>query len=243
MRLLFDGELDPITSTIGFLEMDCGDAVEAFTSWMGPLQAKHGVELIVRETRAPLRDVMLELLPLTSVDCRRYLFIPTASRWTAYLDNGHRGTDAFAPVSYLAVTHQCHGARVVAVPDSSAALKTKSGKGRYGAVIFELYGPKPNPILNYVRTIAAINDGGKWVFDQSGEPLAWERTELYNKRRIRDRFTFDALVEVTAGLGLRPFDEDFYQPQQGAFLVSKEGPVFPNVKSFTLEQVRADRGL
>jgi hypothetical protein len=35
--------------------------------------------------------MLLSLLPLTSSDTRRYLFIPTNSDWTAYFDNSHTG--------------------------------------------------------------------------------------------------------------------------------------------------------
>src|SRR5687768_8390083 len=69
------------------------------------------------------------------------------------------------------------------------------------------YGPEPNPILNFVRTISAVNDGGRWVFEQTGEPFPFEDTSRFEARRKRDRFRFEILENYLAELGLRPFEE------------------------------------
>ncbi|WNG43884.1 hypothetical protein F0U60_07085 [Archangium minus] len=85
----------------------------------------------------------------------------------------------------MAETLGCRGMRVVAVPHT-----LRQDKGRYGTVIFELYGPQQTDWLNYLRTIYAMNDGGRWVFGQSGEPFPFEKLEQYQARKVRDRFTF-----------------------------------------------------
>jgi hypothetical protein len=124
--------------------------------------------------------------------------------------------------------------RVVAVPHT-----IRKDKGRYGAVMFELYGPNQTDWLNYLRTIYAANDGGRWVFGQSGEPFPFEKLEQYQARRVRDRFTFDMLKEYLSHLGLHPFEENFYLPDGApAWLVEKTGPVLPTYKEFTLAQAR-----
>jgi hypothetical protein len=128
----------------------------------------------------------------------------------------------------------CRGLRVVAVPHTY-----RKGKGRYGAVALSVYGPHQTDWLNFVRTVSALNDGGPWIFDQSGEPFPFERLEQYQARRVRDRFTFDMLREYLHHLGLSPFEEDFYLPHGApAWLVEKTGPVVPTHKEYTLAQVR-----
>ncbi|HEY0096744.1 MAG TPA: hypothetical protein VGB96_20600 [Archangium sp.] len=126
--------------------------------------------------------------------------------------------------------------RVVAVPHTY-----RNGEGRYGAVMLEVYGPHQTDWLNYVRALGASNDGGRWVFDQSGEPFPFEKLEQYQARRVRDRFTFDMLKEYLRHLGLSPFEEDFYLPDGApAWLVERKGPVAPTHEEFTLAQARAD---
>lgn len=63
-----------------------------------------------------------------------------------------------------------------------------------------------------IRYLQLSDSGGRWVFHQEGEPLAFEDVAAYERRRIRDRFTSEMLEQYCAALGLRPFDDDFYLP-------------------------------
>src|ERR1700677_4179807 len=95
----------PITSEMGFLECDAKTAAGAFQEWQDPIQSGRGVRLNQRELIGDLPTRIEKLLPLTSVEARRFLFSPTRSHsWAAYLDNGWRGTDVFSTVSYLSRT-------------------------------------------------------------------------------------------------------------------------------------------
>jgi hypothetical protein len=234
--LLLDDRWAPVTSELGFLEARAEYAARAFASWQGGLQASRGIAVQARPISGSLEQVLSALLPLTDAERQRHLFLPTRGSWTAYLDNGWRGTDAGSPMSYMARTLGCRGLRVVAVPHT-----LRKDKGRYGAVILEVYGPHQTDWLNYLRTLYAANDGGRWVFGQSGEPFHFERLEQYQARRVRDRFTFDMLKQYLHHLGLAPFEEDFYLPEGApAWLVERVGPVLPTQKELTLAQVRED---
>ncbi len=232
--LLLDDRWAPVTSEMGFLEARAEYAARAFAAWQGGLEASRGVKVEVHPVSGSLEQVLSCLLPLTSPEVRRYLFLPTRSHWTGYVENTRRGTDAASAMGYMAEALGCRGMRVVAVPQT-----LRQDKGRYGAVIFELYGPKQTHWLNYLRTIYAANDGGRWVFGQSGEPLPFEKVEQYQARKVRERFTFEMLKEYLRHLGLSPFEEDFYLPEGApAWLVEKTGPVYPNHQEYTLAQVR-----
>jgi hypothetical protein len=137
-------------------------------------------------------------------------------------------------MAYMARTIGCRGLRVVTVPHT-----LRKRKGRYGAVMLEVYGPHRTAWINTVRAVSASNDGGHWVFDECGEPFPFEKLEQYQQRRVRDRFTFDMLKEYLHHLGLSAFDESFYLPEGApAWLVELTGPVVPNHEEFTLAQAR-----
>ena len=232
--LLLEDRWAPTTSEMGFLEANAEHAARAFAAWQGGLLAPRGMSVGVHQVSGPLEQALSALLPLTSPEALRHLFIPTRSPWTGYVENARGGTDAASAMSYMAETLGCRGMRVVAVPHT-----LRKDKGRYGAVMFELYGPQETDWLNYLRTLYAANDGGRWVFGQSGEPFPFEKLEQYQARRVRDRFTFDMLKEYLHHLGLTPFEEDFYLPQGApAWLVERTGPVSPSHKEFTLAQAR-----
>ncbi len=234
--LLLEERWAPVTSELGFLETNAERAARAYAAWQEGLLASRGIAVGVSPVTGSLEQTLSTLLPLNDAERRRHLFIPTRSPWTAYIDNGWQGTDAASAMSYMAETLGCRGMRVVAVPHT-----LRQDKGRHGAVMFELYGPRQTDWLNYLRTIYAMNDGGRWVFGQSGEPFPFEKLEQYQARKVRDRFTFDMLKEYLHHLGLSPFQEDFYLPRgDPAWFVGKTGPVVPTLKDYTLAQARED---
>ena len=238
MQLLFDEKLAPITSTIGFLEVPREIAVDAFHRWHRKIYEPLGNWPSRRSVTGTLEHVLLSLLPLTSVWRPRSLFIPTDSPWTAFVDNGHQGTDAFPPMSYLAERLGCRGMRVTAVPDTIEG-EFRGARGHYGGVVWEVYGPEATHFLNYVRSISAVNDGGRWDFHQSGTPFPFEEIDRYRARRVRDRFTVEMLARYLAALGMRPFDEDFYLPGSlTAELIELHGPQPPASREFSLAEAQ-----
>jgi hypothetical protein len=238
MNLLFNGRLAPITSTIGFLEASLPSAVEAFTGWQKSIYEPQGTSVTARPIPGGLEKALSELLPLTSVLRLRHLFVPTGSSWLAYFDNGHRGTDAMSAMSFLAERLQCRGMRVTLIPDTIEG-EFKAAKGEYGATVLEVYGARQTDFLNYVRSIAVVNDGGKWVFSQGGTPFPFEDLKQYKSRNVRQRFTAEHLERYLSELGLSPFDETFYLPTaaDAAMLVEKKGLAPPGLQEYTLAEL------
>jgi hypothetical protein len=232
--LLLKDQWAPITSEMGFLEAEVAHAAGSFAAWQGGLNAPRGIAVGLHPVSGTLEQVLSTLLPLTFPETRRDLFIPTRSPWTAYVENGKSGTDAASAMSYMARTIGCRGLRVVAVPNEH-----RKGKGRFGAVMLEVYGPHRTAWINTIRAVAASNDGGRWAFDAYGEPFPFEKLDRYQERRVQDRFTFDMLKEYLRYLGLTPFEESFYLPEGApAWLVERTGPVAPNYQEFTLAEAR-----
>ena len=238
--LLLEDRWAPVTSEMGFLELDAEQAVRAFATWQSELMTPRGITVEVLPVSGTLEQVLSSLLPLTSGETQRELFIPTRSAWTAYVENGWTGTDAASPLRYMARRLSIRCLRVVAVPHT-----LRGDHGRYGSVMLGLYGPeRPGKISNTVRALAAANDGGRWVFEQSGEPFPFEQVEKYQARRVRDRFTFEMLKDYLRHLGLAPFEEDFYMPPGSrAWLIQKTGPFTTVGQDYTLEEARAARVL
>jgi hypothetical protein len=238
---LFDDRYAPITSEIGFLECGAKIAAEAYATWMRPIHAEISVAIETSEVHSDFVSKIRALLPLTSVQRRRTLFLPTQSRWTAYFDNGWRGTDSYSAVSYLCQTIGCQGIRAVSIPNT--IRKTTAGTcGRYGATILELYAASTDgcSFLNTRRSVHAANDGGRWNFGTHGEPLEFEELAQYEARRIQERFTADMLDRYLGHWGIQFFSPEFYEVPEPAMLVSKIGPNAANLKAYSLEEARAD---
>jgi hypothetical protein len=238
--LLLEDRWAPVTSEMGFLELGAEQAAQAFATWQRGLVTSPGSTIEVLPVAGPLEQSLSSLLPLSGGETQRRLFIPTRSAWTAYVSNQWTGTDAASPMRSMARRLSIRCLRVVAVPHT-----LRGDQGRYGSVMLGVFGPeRPGKISNTVRALAAANDGGPWVFEQSGEPFPFEQVEQYQARRVRDRFTFEMLKDYLRHLGLAPFEEDFYLPPGScAWLIQKTGPFTTVGREYTLEEARAARVL
>ena len=186
---LLNGESDPITSEIGFLEHDARSVANFFEDWLRRIYTEVGILVVRRELTGSLETKLDCLLPLTNVRPRRQLLMPTQGNWTAYLDNGWRGTDAGSAVRCPCREIRCRGIRAVSTPDTTRRISGRE-LGRPGGTMLEVYAADPSCYLpsDTQRAIWASNDGGRWEFGTYGDPFEFEDLERYNRRRVRDRF-------------------------------------------------------
>lgn len=213
------GPCPPTTWEFGLIDCDSGSAAREFAAWLTDLDQQPSL----RQVRGGFYDGMKALLPLTSVDLRRFLFFSTGTPWTVYFANGAGGSDA-STLSHLAYRLGRRTVRIVDSPESDVS---------FGAAVLEVYGPKDTDFLNYIRSIAAMNDGGRWVFNVIGEPLPFEDISAYKRRRVRDRFTPGMLRAYVSALQADPFDLASYHD---AILVERHDQESPGVKKFSFEE-------
>ncbi len=239
MRLL-DGKLEPITSEFGFVQAP----YETVVAWWAERESSvcesgtHGRRanlIAARRVDGGLEASLRSLLPLTAVERRRTLILPTASDWTAVFDSGWRGGDA-ARLSYAAAQIRCQAVRVVSTTD----VKIGRSYCRYGARIFELYGPEKTSFLNYVRAICVANDGGRWRMDVFGAPLPGEDAAWFEPRQARARFHEEHLNTLLRSIGIEAFDDRFYG--SGGTLIERRGPTVAGYREYSLSEAREPWG-
>jgi hypothetical protein len=189
----------PVTSDMGLIQAPASACVASFTAWQGSIGRTH----TVRTVESSLADAF-ELLPPLSMEARRQLFAPTLSpEWTAFFESGIAGSDPTPVMSVLAARLGTLAMRVCVSPSSAPEP----------AVIWEVFAPSHlggEPPLGYRRSIAAVKDGRRWVFEQFGAPFPFERVEHYAMPRKRDRFTADLLMQYLSHFGLAPHSDSFY---------------------------------
>jgi hypothetical protein len=182
---------------MGFIKAPIATVVEEFTRWHGDL----GTRYSRRESYS--LDESFNRLPPLSAEKRRVLFLPTTSDWTAFVQSGISGSDPFPAMSYLSGKLGVLAMRVCATANNA----------KWPAVIWEVYAPPAlggTPQNNYRRSVSVSNDGGRWVFWQSGSPYPFEDTAAYSRGRKRDRFTREMLERYVREFGLNPFMDEFY---------------------------------
>jgi len=113
--------------------------------------------------------------------------------WTLLMTDGPLGTDVGMLPSLAARQLGCRGIR---------AVRADADEPGYPARILEVYGPQGTPPFALERTIAAANDGGRWVFETSGTPFAFEDQAAYSRKPRSSRFTGEMLHAYLLALGV-----------------------------------------
>ena len=216
-------ELYPITGRIAFLEVELDILLKEFLNWQNALISKHNNLLHAQTISGNLFSVFSSLCPLTTVEARRYLIIPTKSNWVAFLDNGHTGTDRTCP-------------SVMAEKLNVKYVYTANNPNTMECLID--YYEKVNNKTQLVRSIAVIKENG-WKFHQYGRPLSFEKTDQYDNKQIKSRFNYELLKDYLTNLGINAFDEDYYDVKNGAILINKTGPKFSATRELTLKEANS----
>lgn len=220
--MLLNDECSPTTDEIGFIELPVKKAADIIVrKW------RKTVPLRSSEHWGSLMENLTRLLPLTSVARPRRMFVETNSRWTAYFDNGWRGTDAWGVISNLA-EKRALGMKVAADPESFGGVRRPVDSS---SVIWEVFGPKPTAFLNVVRKVSVIDQGGgHWEFGQVGQPFPFEELARYSTRPIKKRFTVEMLLEYLRHFDIDLFNADFYSGL--AVLIELTGPKHPSMREY-----------
>jgi hypothetical protein len=245
MYLLLDDRLAPITSSMGFIEGEYSIVAEKFIEWLEEIRKtdRYTKNIRARNVMGSLEQIIQSLLPLKMIQSNRYLFIPTIGGWTAFFDNGYRGTDPTA-IGHLPELLHRRSVWVVAIPHTHQ-LTGMPWRGRPGALVMEVYGHEQMEWLNLIRKIRLVNNAGKWEFELGGKALPFEETGRYQANRVQDRFDFDMLKRYLKAFSLSPFDEDFYLPpyNRSAILVEISTRHPERNKDVTLEEARRLNGI
>jgi hypothetical protein len=173
------------TETIGLFQCDA----RRLAPWLAHRLGKEwGVRSVAPESIEALGSSLAPGAPLT-----RHALIPWGG-WTALLTDGPLGTDVGMLPSLAARELGCVAMRATSVDSES---------GRFGAVVLEVFDPAASgDVLRCRRSIAAADDGGRWVLNQAGEPFEFEQLDAYSRGRIRDRFTAAMLDDYLRALGV-----------------------------------------
>ncbi|WP_262031141.1 hypothetical protein [Microvirga sp. Mcv34] len=196
-----------LKSSFGLIKASPQEAADAYIKWQKPLARKYGKCLKVETISSDLDPALENLLPINP-SANRHLFFPCRNGWSVLFENGFQGTDN-TPVCMLAKLMPAFTMRVV----ETSSLPTF----HYPATILDIYESDTWP----KRSIAAMDDGGSWIFPQAGEPFAFENLEQYKLKNIRDRFTPILLRQYLGEFSAFPFDSDFYMTGEPAIRIEK----------------------
>lgn len=225
-RYLLDGTWFPVTHGITFLEADAETCARVLVAWRGEATMRRtGGVLRTRRVEGALPDLLTTLLPLKLTSVTRYLLLPTeGDRWTALLDNAWRGSE---PVAYAgAFPAQPGGMRAVGVVDVPHTFDARTRSGWFGSRAVAVYEPDPGSrwgVRGSSVSVSVADTGRRWELDEPGE--GWPLPDPVDRtaRRVQDRLSRTAVLDLVGALGIRAQDDAFYAPDGWAILVDEVG--------------------
>ena len=220
MQVVFGGGLWPLGQTVGFVELELAEAIDAYRTWTrGWLPPRPSFKQVRDRS---LIDQLSCLLPLEMPYTRR-LLVAHGQRWTAIFDNSRGGGDPYPVVAELS---RIAGTRGV------LAGHTPQEQYPFPVTQFHLFGGEGD----YVRTIdCGVFDSGRWSFEARGTEQPFEELDAYGSTRVRERFTRSMLLRYLSALGI---DADTISTYGSAVLV-QERLVRVSWRA-TLDEARAD---
>jgi len=224
MASIFE-EWSPITRDFGLIQCSVDQVARGNLEWA----AEHRMMFTRRALKCSLAEKFEALLPLSNSKNRR-LFIPTNCGWVAFFQNGIQGSDPAFNMMRLSLRLGVIAMRVCRAPPEA----------RYQSVIWEVFATEElgGTRHGYRRSIAASDDGGRWIFEESGARYPFEQVEHYSAKRKRDRFTPEMLDLYLSHFGiLKPGDNLLNSAiDKPAVLLERKNS--SGLPEFTLEQAK-----
>jgi len=207
---------------IAFIKADISDVQNELVNWQTPLVKKHNNSLSLERINGNFNSAYEKLFPLTTVEIRRYIILPTMSQWVGIMDNSSIGTDRTCPFVL------------------AERLKTEHIFMFYNKISEEClidYFDFIENELTLIRTVGVTKENG-WKFHQYGKPLGFEQTENYSNKVVKSRFKFNQLDLFLQYFGINAFKENYYMPENSAVLIKKAGPLFPATREIAFEEFK-----
>jgi len=137
-----------------------------------------------------------------------------AANWTVFINNARNGSDYHNYTRSFPLYLDARFARIVSRPGKTWNNNAIRLKLQYAATIFELYDRRGDSI----RSVCCMDDGGRWTFDEGGDPHPVEATFPYQNKKKRERFTSKELARLAASFGLPEVTTETFENAESFYL-------------------------
>jgi hypothetical protein len=137
----------------------------------------------------------------------RYIITPTRTNWVIFFDNNIIGDIYWSVFRNMAERLKIRSVGILIDNNEIARLQNRP----FG-MKFWYADSRDRQTID--RCVTLIRDGNKWEFDQYGDPLPFEKAEVYLNRKKADRLSIALISEYLACLGIDSESDDFLIPEQ-----------------------------
>lgn len=214
-KMLIRDKFGVVGTSVGLIETDYRRASRESYQWQCDLFGAG--EIRSKNVAGTFESILAMLLPLVTPVPNRELFVETNSGHCAFFNNFRRGPDVVSEMVVLAKRLSVRSIRATCMPPQISLISDPRTSRQFAGNIMEVFDESGSSI----RSISAVNDGGKWGFDQSGTPFEFEITSKYESKKIRDRFSQDMLFSYLDNLSCNAFEFESYPARCEGVLVER----------------------
>ncbi|MBL7786822.1 MAG: hypothetical protein JNM36_13010 [Chitinophagales bacterium] len=216
--MIFLQKYFPFNVRMYFIKGNIEELVSIFVNWLTNIEANSN-KILTEHYHENLNVSIPRLLPFTTAEERRHIFVQLDDNWTFYLSNFMLGTDNSVP--YF-VSEQLKTSCLGIIYDTNSKfieLLSWSNVTRS----FELE-----------RFVGYHTEISKTEFMSQGQALPFERTDLFVKRKIKERFTDESIIAFLEGM-IIPINFSDDTIVRDTFFVYKKGKMWPSTKEYSWE--------
>lgn len=217
MFTLLNEEFYPLTAQYGFVKSPMASVVEACQQDLIRRKAwrKPQLQCEVRDVSGDLRSMVTEFDTSEKVLGKtNSVLLISCGEWVAWFENGldsHRTWTRHGPRDLSVDTVTVGSCLAKSPQDEELEEWEKPETGREGFVLFRHDEVTDQGNGGSSRLVSAAYDLTEWTWDQSGPVRDYEEPERYLKSPLRDRLTSTLVDRYCRALGIRPFDEEFFE--------------------------------
>jgi hypothetical protein len=196
---------------IGLLQVPCHRAATVMRDWTLSVYKESGFQIEFTSLSGSIHDLLDVLYCYENSAKRCFLLTTCMSGWTGLFANGQFGIEE-GPIMVMGEYCDCLSIR---------AVLRQTKKQTYPASMFSLFKSG-----KHVRSVWAMNDGGRWDFGAFGDPLEFERLDQYTVKPIRKRLTDEMVIEYVEQLSAYPLRSEWYREDRHALISIDHSRVF-----------------
>lgn len=222
MRILYNGEVVPLTNAFGFVKADFNSAVDIDDTWMKNLVPDYTKTILDMS----FKSALLKLPPFQFYN--RAILFKTNSEWVGYTNNNI----VDAEIGFVRIIGDALKSEIVQVRAYPPTTDLNANGWSVGGFLYEYFN-------NDTFRSIFFSYQDRWELDLSGDPLPFEMFDKYKEKRVKDRFTPEMLDFYCKSMGIDFFNEHFYSKGKGNIvLFHNRRALYDNEVPQTLEEKR-----
>ena len=211
---LAGGKYEPVTYDLAFFKGNYQYVADCYKNWASNIESPRNLKC--KEVHISEDNLFETLLPLQFAETK-IVFVQCKNGWTVMLRNSPKMQDYTTIMWNMEKKYFLDGVLVRYIPNIYPPKNYKdfdNYRESHGDIFFGYYNGSGEKLCGKTgRRIIHLSRQGlrKWYFQAAGQPpFSFEDTNVYENRKVADRFSPELMLQYAQHLGIDPYNPSFY---------------------------------